>query len=303
MIILSKRLHSIFVLRLFNDGFAVFFLWAAIFFFQRKNWQLGCLIYSLGLGTKMSLLLPLPAVGAVLYLSRGLREGLQYAAMIAILQFLAAIPFLISDATAYLSNSFQFSRKFMYEWTVNWRFVGEHIFSSNEFALALMAGHVGTLYLFLTTRWLRPAGRSMFRLISAALYFEEPFNVKLISVRITPTYIQTAILSSTAIGLLFARSLHYQFYVYVALSTPYLLWRAKFHPLLQYFLWGLQEWAWNVYPSTDLSSRVVIGVQLMILVGVWIGTFSKNGDLLALDVDEVSANQVVQPRGRRRKRI
>lgn len=71
MLVLSKRLHSIFVLRLFNDGFAVFFLFAAIACYQRKWWTLGSLAFSLGLGVKMSLLLALPAVGVVLWLGAG----------------------------------------------------------------------------------------------------------------------------------------------------------------------------------------------------------------------------------------
>lgn len=68
---LSKRVHSIFVLRLFNDCFAVFFLFAAIWLWQRKVWTVGTIVYSLGLGVKMSLLLPLPAIGAVLWQGMG----------------------------------------------------------------------------------------------------------------------------------------------------------------------------------------------------------------------------------------
>jgi alpha-1,3-mannosyltransferase len=69
--VLSKRLHSIFMLRLFNDGFAVFFLFAAVFCYQKKWWTVGSLAFSLGLGVKMSLLLALPAVGVVLWLGAG----------------------------------------------------------------------------------------------------------------------------------------------------------------------------------------------------------------------------------------
>ncbi|TKA83184.1 hypothetical protein B0A55_00685 [Friedmanniomyces simplex] len=67
LLILSKRLHSIFMLRLFNDGFAVFFLFLAVLCFQRRLWTAGSLAHSFGLGVKMSLLLALPAVGVVLW--------------------------------------------------------------------------------------------------------------------------------------------------------------------------------------------------------------------------------------------
>ena len=71
LLVLSKRLHSIFVLRLFNDGFAVFFLFLAICCYQRRAWTAGTLMYGLGLGVKMSLLLALPAVGVVLWQGMG----------------------------------------------------------------------------------------------------------------------------------------------------------------------------------------------------------------------------------------
>jgi alpha-1,3-mannosyltransferase len=79
LLILSKRLHSIFLLRLFNDCFAVFFLFLAIYCYQKRAWTLGSVAYSLGLGVKMSLLLALPAVGVVLWQGIGRNRALQQA--------------------------------------------------------------------------------------------------------------------------------------------------------------------------------------------------------------------------------
>ena len=82
----------------------------------------------------------------------------------------------------------------------------------------------------------------------------------------------TSILTSMAIGMLCARSLHYQFYAYIAWSTPFLLWKAGLHPILIYAIWGAQEWGWNVYPSTDTSSIVVVGCLFVQVFSVWWGT-------------------------------
>lgn len=79
MLILSKRLHSIFMLRLFNDAFAVMFLFAAILCYQRRWWTVGSVAYSVGLGVKMSLLLALPAVGVVLWQAVGRNRALRQA--------------------------------------------------------------------------------------------------------------------------------------------------------------------------------------------------------------------------------
>ena len=79
LLILSKRLHSIFLLRLFNDCFAVFFLFLAIYCYQRRYWTVGSFAYSIGLGVKMSLLLALPAIGVVLWQSMGRNRALRQA--------------------------------------------------------------------------------------------------------------------------------------------------------------------------------------------------------------------------------
>mgnify|MGYP003739830787 CR=1 FL=1 len=55
-------------------------------------------------------------------------------------------------------------------------------------------------------------------------------------------------------------------------ATPALLWRAGYHPILQYALWAAQEYAWNVFPSTKFSSMVVVQVLAATVVGVWYGT-------------------------------
>ncbi|TGO53615.1 hypothetical protein BCON_0120g00120 [Botryotinia convoluta] len=274
MLVLSKRLHSIFVLRLFNDSFAVFFLWVAIYFFQRRLWTIGSMAYSWGLGIKMSLLLALPSIGIMLFLTKGVQGALKQAWLMAQLQVVIALSFLPTNAIGYLSRAFEFSRVFFFKWTVNWRFLGEEKFLSKEFSITLLVGHISTLALFSMTRWLKPAERPIMDLIRSALRFEEPLGQRLhaCSHTISPNYIMTTILTATTIGMLFARSLHYQFFAYLAWATPFLLWRSGMHPILQYALWGAQEWAWNVYPSTDMSSLVVVGIMFITVAGVWWGT-------------------------------
>ncbi|KAK0726603.1 glycosyltransferase [Apiosordaria backusii] len=275
LLILSKRLHSIFVLRCFNDCFAVLFLFLTILAFQNRSWRAGVLFYAWGLGIKMTLLLVLPAVGIILLLATGLGSALQSAAIIVLVQVLIGVPFLANNPWGYLGRAFELSRQFFFKWTVNWRFMGEQAFLSKEFAVSLLALHILVLLSFITTRWLKGTGRSLSHIITSILQFKSPFRPqeqKAIAEAITPEYIMTTILSANVIGLLFARSLHYQFYAYLAWSTPYLLYKSRAHPILQYVLWAAQEWAWNVYPSTPFSSGIVIGVMAVTVAQVWLGT-------------------------------
>ncbi|KAF4980871.1 hypothetical protein FZEAL_3217 [Fusarium zealandicum] len=274
LLILSKRLHSIFVLRCFNDCFAVFCLWLTIYLFQRRSWTLGSVVYSWGLGIKMSLLLVLPAVGVILFLGRGFSASLRLAWLMAQIQFAIGIPFISKNPRGYAARAFELSRQFKFEWTVNWRMLGEDLFLSKSLALVLLVLHATALLVFVANRWIRPADRPLSALIPSFLRGKSPFtqNEELrISHHVTPQYVMTTMLSANVIGLLFARSLHYQFYAYLAWATPYLLWRATRRPLVVVCLWLAQEWAWNVFPSTDVSSGVVVSVLFATVVLVYFG--------------------------------
>jgi len=162
---------------------------------------------------------------------------------------------------------------------VNWRFVPEDIFLSKTFSLSLLALHLALLALFAATRWIKPTRRSLRDTIRLALAAEVPDQIQEEITRcVTPEFILTTVLSANVIGMLCARSLHYQFYSWLLWATPVLLWRAGFHPVVQYVLWAAQEWAWNVYPSTDESSMVVVGVLAVMVVGAWWGTRREVGD-------------------------
>ncbi|KAL8967575.1 MAG: hypothetical protein Q9183_002852 [Haloplaca sp. 2 TL-2023] len=187
-------------------------------------------------------------------------------------QVTIAWPFMPKNLVGYISRAFQFSRQFLYRWTVNWRFLDEETFLSPEFAFTLIAANLAVLSLFFATRWLRPPQRTIQEFISSIWEPSPLLMQKEIVLQITPSYIMTILLSSMAIGLLFARSLHYQFYAYIAWSSPFLLWKAGLHPLAMYGVWAAQEWAWNVYPSTSASSIVVVGCLFLQVFGVWWGT-------------------------------
>ncbi len=114
--------------------------------------------HSVALSIKMSILLYLPAVGLVLVYRGGLIRSAGYLLAAAFLQALIAWEFLLAHPQAYLLRSFDFSRAFLYKWTVNWKFLDEDAFLSKRMSVGLLVGHLTVLSLFAATKWCRSEG-------------------------------------------------------------------------------------------------------------------------------------------------
>lgn len=99
---------------------------------------------SLALSIKMNFLLYLPALLYLLWTSLGPLPSLPALSLLLLPQLALATPFLHSPASAltYLRTAFNLDRAFLWEWTVNWRWLGEEAFHQKELAGALMVGHV-----------------------------------------------------------------------------------------------------------------------------------------------------------------
>ncbi|KAJ8497009.1 hypothetical protein ONZ45_g12220 [Pleurotus djamor] len=145
---LSKRLHSIYVLRLFNDCWAAFAAQAAVLALQNGMDDFGTLLLSAAISVKMSAILYLPGLLVILYKRRGLASTLRYLVTMVAFQMLIAQDFLQVDSKAYINGAFDLSRVFLYKWTVNWRMLGEDLFLDPRLAVGLLVGHVSILVAF-----------------------------------------------------------------------------------------------------------------------------------------------------------
>ena len=286
LLILSKRLHSIFLLRLFNDCFAVLALFASIYAYQKGFYAVGSLIYSFGLGTKLSLALAGPAMAVVLFQVLAPSRAINSLMLMLQVQIVIGYPFWSVSGQGYFGRAFELVRQFLFKWTVNWRFVGEKTFLSREFATGLLVTNAALLGTFVLTRWLRPSGLSPLGMAKTIFKPLPEQTQRMIRRNVTADFILTSILTSIIIGMLCARSLHYQFYAYIAWSTPFLLWKSGLPPYLVFAVWAAQEWAWNVYPSTETSSMVVVSCLAFQVIGVWWGTRNDFVDAKPLEQEE-----------------
>lgn len=116
------------------------------------------LFYSLALSVKMNALLYLPGLLVVLFRKKGLLATLGHGILIAVVQALLAIPFLQHYPYSYFTNAYDLSRVFLYQWTVNWRFLKEEWFLHPTFAKILLCGHGFALVMFGLFRWCKSEG-------------------------------------------------------------------------------------------------------------------------------------------------
>ncbi|BFZ58973.1 dolichyl-P-Man:Man(5)GlcNAc(2)-PP-dolichol alpha-1,3-mannosyltransferase [Savitreella phatthalungensis] len=293
----------------------------ALFFVTRRQLSRATAAYSLALSIKMGALLYLPGLVLLLLMNCGPRGTVKHLAVILELQMLLAGPFLLRHPRTYLQGAFDFGRQFLWTWTVNWRFLSPDIFQDRRFQSTLLVLHGTTLFIFAWSRWSRPARRGLASVAALCLrsIVTWPKDVlqgqspgeKLIpnDARLLADYALTTMLSSNLIGILFARSLHYQFYSWFAWGMPYLCFIATLDSdgmatisnvpergrqsritkmmLLQHWLsvvalaaprvipLCILEACWLTFPSTRASSGLHCMVCAIILIWVWASSATR----------------------------
>ncbi|KAF9172495.1 dolichyl-P-Man:Man(5)GlcNAc(2)-PP-dolichol alpha-1,3-mannosyltransferase [Mortierella sp. AD011] len=266
---LSKRLHSIYVLRLFNDPVAMFLLFAATLSFLYRRWTLSSILFSLAVSVKMNILLFFPAFGFLIWQTQGFLGTIVQLFVILLIQVLLSLPFTLHHPESYLRKAFEFSRVFQYKWTVNWKFLDEKTFLSEDVAKLLLAGHLIVLFAFVFLRWSRSEGGIISVVQRGFTASRSTLSIHAQYMR--PSNVLTLLFTSNFIGIVFARSLHYQFYSWYYMTLPYLLWQTRLPIVVRFLLLGAIEWSWNVFPATAESSGVLAASHLVILMGLWIG--------------------------------
>lgn len=122
-------------------------------------------------------MLYLPGIMVVTCRERGLFATIGHVTVIIVSQGLLGLPFLREYPREYLAGAFDFSRVFLYKWTVNWRFVSEEIFISKSFAKGLITVHLVILVIFLLNQWFVDIRGPFATIIKAIKYPTKPPTV------------------------------------------------------------------------------------------------------------------------------
>ncbi|RZC38451.1 lethal(2)neighbour of tid protein [Asbolus verrucosus] len=313
----SYRIHSIFVLRLFNDPIAVLLFYVSLNLFISNKWLLGSFLFSLAVSVKMNILLYAPCLLIAYLTNLTLSETFLNLFVCGIVQLILGAPFLYTNPYSYIKGSFDLGRIFEHKWTVNYRFLPREIFESRVFHISLLALHVAILLLFTPILKHYLSSYSKLRLITEQVKsqmkserkkrqdarrkenqklnkkereFLESFEKQLRSNKSKEETVDDVFedeskledkMSKVAqllvlpffvtnlIGIVCARSLHYQFYSWYFHSLLYLVFCTGFRKPVIFLLLGVLEYCWNVYPSTDISSALIHVCHILLLYGIY----------------------------------
>lgn len=264
----SYRIHSIFVLRMFNDPVAVVLFYISLNLFLCNFWNLGSIFYSLAVSVKMNILLYSPAILLAYFACLGSKETFIQLTICASVQVILGLPFLLTNAVGYLQGSFDVGRIFLYKWTVNWRCIPEYLFVSRGFHSVLLVLHIILIILFLKSWLSYLKSYAILKRVEKELKPQLQNQTK-VNMETSSQLFLLPIFTCNLIGVACSRSLHYQFYVWYFHSLPYLLWSTSYSGKWRLAIMGIIELCWNTYPSTVLSSVLLHLCHLCIIYGIY----------------------------------
>jgi alpha-1,3-mannosyltransferase len=194
----------------------------------------------------MNILLFAPALFLLLVEAMGFKSTILHIIFCGMIQLLLGVPFLATNPIGYLQRSFELGRVFFFKWTVNWKFLDEEFFVSKTWALILLALHLLFLIVF-AIKSIEWKGKH-----------SPPRVVKLMFV-------------CNFIGIVFCRSLHYQFYSWYYWTLPLLLWQVPLYSFVRVAILFSIEYAFNVFPATAQSSMVLQAAHASLLISLVLG--------------------------------
>ncbi|PXF43760.1 Dol-P-Man:Man(5)GlcNAc(2)-PP-Dol alpha-1,3-mannosyltransferase [Gracilariopsis chorda] len=270
---LSRRIVSLFVLRLFNDGVQAMIMYIAVLLFMRNRWTMGCLIYSFSVSIKMNALLYAPGLAVLLCQARGFGGFASRVIAICLgLQITLGLPFLFHAPTSYLSRAFELTREFLYRWSVNGAFLSEDLFLDKKLAVSLLSIHLFVLILFGHYRWTANEDGGIPSLIIPQRFDRKSwlqFLFKDEHRKLRPFHVAAVLFSSNFIGIVFARTLHYQFYAWYAHTIPFLVWGGPYPWVVKTAIIFAIEIVFNIFPPSSYAAILLNLCHVSILISLW----------------------------------
>ncbi|XP_046818675.1 lethal(2)neighbour of Tid protein [Vespa crabro] len=260
----SYRIHSIFVLRLFNDPIAMILLFSSLNAFLDDHWYLGSILYSLAVSVKMNILLFAPALLAAYLCILGTSKTVIHLSICALVQVILGLPFLIENPISYIKGAFNLGRIFEFKWTVNWRLLSEEIFVNPYFHVSLLLLHLLILAISVPNWIIYLRSYAKLKQVEKDLKPQLQKKKKVDMSTMSQLFVFPLFVANF-IGIACSRSLHYQFYIWYYHTLPYLAWCTSYETKAKLSILGIIELCWNTYPSTVYSSFALHACHIILL--------------------------------------
>ena len=261
---LSYKMHSTYLLRMFNDCVAILFMNLCILFSLKNKWGLSVVLYSVALSIKMNILLYLPGLLLVINWTYNYVATLSTVLFVVGFQLLIALPFLQTNPSGYFKMAFDFSRVFDQKESAYWQFIPESTFTSKPFHNLLLVLHVLFLLIFLWRKAVYGFSiKSKLRSLNLPTSLSDFISPKQ-GVSQKPEHIAYVLFFTHFIGIFFSRSFHIQYYTWYIYTLPFLL-CYKQRSLWKIGLFLLLEIAYVQYPPKLYSSVMVFALHLAFL--------------------------------------
>lgn len=151
--LMSKRVHSIFLLRMFNDAISACFAYISILLLLNEHSTIASCFLSLAVSVKIGPCFYWAPFGLRLILDGGWANAIPKLSLIVLIQLVLGLPFLLTDHKAYIGRSFGGPGDLQQVWSVNWKFLPSELFHHVNFQLLLFATYVITMMCFLYKKW------------------------------------------------------------------------------------------------------------------------------------------------------
>lgn len=282
LLVCSRRILSLCVLRLFNDAVQSLLMYIAVLFFAQNKWTLGCLVFSASVSVKMNALLYAPAVLVLLCQALGPLHAVGRVVFVCGgFQLLVGAPFLWHAPAGYISKAFEFSRVFMHQWSVNFAFLTEDQFLVKSLSLGLIVSHLVLLVAFGHFRWTESSTSGILGLLGFHAASERraswrrSFQLWWLWMRdfeqrqLRPSHVIHCLFTCNFIGIAAARTLHYQFYLWYFHTLPLLLLTSTLPTLVRVAVLVFTEAVFNIYPPRATAALALLVGNLALLSGLW----------------------------------
>lgn len=197
---ITLRARNVFVNGLFNDCFEMLFVYLAIYLLLKKRYTASLFCFSAAASVKMSALLYAPGAVFVFLSQIGIQRTLISAIPGVLLQVILPLPFLLTYPTAYITKSFEFTRNFHWFLSHTWKWLPRPVFESRAFHISLVFAHL--------------------LMLGVLAHRKGWFDGQNLAERGQQVF---CIFLCNFVGVAFARSLHYSFYIWYFHTLPLLL--------------------------------------------------------------------------------